>query len=45
MVIKVCGRHGWRERGSDLSDLECPGCQREDDEKIDDNPFEEMETL
>jgi hypothetical protein len=44
-MIKVCGRHGYREQGSDLSDLQCPGCQREEDEENRVNPFEEMETL
>jgi len=45
MVIKVCGRHGYREQGSDLSDLSCPGCEEEDERENQRNPFEEMETL
>jgi len=44
MVIKVCGRHGYREQGSDLSELRCPGCMEEDAENPG-NPFEFMETL
>jgi len=45
MVIKICGRHGYREQGSDLESLQCPGCQSEGDEENQSNPFEEMETL
>jgi len=43
MVIKVCGRHGYREQGSDLKELRCPGC--EEDAENPGNPFEFMETL
>jgi len=45
MVIKICGRHGYREQGSDLSDLQCPGCVEEDERENPENPFEDLETL
>ena len=45
MVIKICGRHGYREQGSNLSELSCPGCQEEQESQNERRLSKEYEGL